>query len=282
MLHVQFGFDSWAPERLEAVAAAVHARGAARWSTPSTTCATPTTPTRRCTTPSCGVLLRHADEVVTLTPGAAAEVERRYGRRATVVPHPHVVELDDHGGLRRPPAARRTVPGRAAREEPAREHGPGRGAARAGRGRRGAARRGAPGQRPPRRARGRQRRHDPALAAELRDASSAAGAIDLRVHDYLDDAELWDYLRVARRLGPALPLRHPLRAGWRRAATSAPRWSRRPAASSPTRGRCTPTSSTSDQFDADVARGRGARRRTTRARSRRGHGAPSDDSSARR
>lgn len=39
------------------------------------------------------VLLRAAAEVITLTAGAAAVVRRRSGRRATVLPHPHVVPL---------------------------------------------------------------------------------------------------------------------------------------------------------------------------------------------
>jgi hypothetical protein len=37
------------------------------------------------------VLIRAADEVVTLTPGAAAAIERRWGRRAEVIAHPHVL-----------------------------------------------------------------------------------------------------------------------------------------------------------------------------------------------
>ncbi len=40
------------------------------------------------------LLVDAAAEVITLTPGAAAEVQRRYGRGAHVLPHPHVVPLD--------------------------------------------------------------------------------------------------------------------------------------------------------------------------------------------
>ena len=40
------------------------------------------------------VLVPAAREVLTLTRGAAAEVQRRWARTATVVPHPHVVPLD--------------------------------------------------------------------------------------------------------------------------------------------------------------------------------------------
>jgi glycosyltransferase involved in cell wall biosynthesis len=39
------------------------------------------------------VLVPAADAVITLTPGAAREIEARWGRTATVLPHPHVVEL---------------------------------------------------------------------------------------------------------------------------------------------------------------------------------------------
>lgn len=39
------------------------------------------------------VLVAHAAALVTLTPGAAAEIRRRWGRLATVLPHPHVAPL---------------------------------------------------------------------------------------------------------------------------------------------------------------------------------------------
>jgi len=44
-----------------------------------------------------GVLVPASAAVITLTPGAAAEIARRWGRTATVVPHPHVVPLDRLG-----------------------------------------------------------------------------------------------------------------------------------------------------------------------------------------
>ncbi|WP_409484748.1 glycosyltransferase [Arsenicicoccus dermatophilus] len=40
-----------------------------------------------------GTLVRGADEVLTLTPGAAAQIEQRWGVTATVVPHPQVVPV---------------------------------------------------------------------------------------------------------------------------------------------------------------------------------------------
>lgn len=41
------------------------------------------------------VLVPAADGLITLTPGAAAEIERRWARPALVLPHPHVVPLED-------------------------------------------------------------------------------------------------------------------------------------------------------------------------------------------
>lgn len=40
------------------------------------------------------VLVPRADRLITLTPGAADEIRRRWERAAAVVPHPHVVPLD--------------------------------------------------------------------------------------------------------------------------------------------------------------------------------------------
>ena len=40
------------------------------------------------------VLVPAADALITLTPGAAAEIERRWARPALVLPHPHVVPLE--------------------------------------------------------------------------------------------------------------------------------------------------------------------------------------------
>ncbi len=50
------------------------------------------------------LLLERADAVVTLTAGAAAEIARRYGRRAVVIPHPHLLPLGH-----RVPASRRAT-----------------------------------------------------------------------------------------------------------------------------------------------------------------------------
>lgn len=40
------------------------------------------------------LLIPRADRLITLTDGAAAEIHRRWGRQATVIPHPHIVALE--------------------------------------------------------------------------------------------------------------------------------------------------------------------------------------------
>ncbi|MET0475963.1 MAG: glycosyltransferase [Mycobacterium sp.] len=47
-----------------------------------------------------GILLPAADVVITLTDGAANEIERRWGRRAVVLPHPHVLPVEAIGARR--------------------------------------------------------------------------------------------------------------------------------------------------------------------------------------
>ena len=47
------------------------------------------------------VLVRRAARLVTLTEGAAREVEQRWGRRPVVLPHPHVAPLSEIGARRR-------------------------------------------------------------------------------------------------------------------------------------------------------------------------------------
>ena len=50
-----------------------------------------------------GILVTAADAVITLTPGAAAEIARRWSRTAAVVPHPTLLPRpprDRHAGIR--------------------------------------------------------------------------------------------------------------------------------------------------------------------------------------
>lgn len=215
VLHVHFGFDAWAPERLAEIADAVHERGRRLIQTVHDL-RNPHHRERSLHDAQLGVLLARADAVVTLTPGAAAEIERRWGRVATVLPHPHVVDV-------------RTM--QAVRESRARQH------RRADRGflvglhlksirpsmdpmavlpTLVEAVRDLPGGRlqvnghrdvlHPQGA-----RHDEALSRFLTRAHDR-DELELHVHDYLSDEELWRYL--ASLDASVLPYRFGTHSGW--------------------------------------------------------------------
>lgn len=93
VVHLHFGYEHLTAEQVTEWAAAVHAAGLALVVT-----------VHDIDNPHLGDQARHhavlgaalaaADRVVTLTPGAAAEIRRRWGRSATVIDHPHVLPLD--------------------------------------------------------------------------------------------------------------------------------------------------------------------------------------------
>ncbi|MFF6993104.1 glycosyltransferase family 1 protein [Streptomyces sp. NPDC010273] len=136
------------------------------------------------------VLVPSADGLITLTPGAAEEIAGRWGRDATVLPHPHVVEpplLDRprsprdgfrvglHAKSLRPnmavlPVVRVLAESLAGLDDAELlvdiHPEVGDPAAHA---------------------------YDPVVFEELR-AMADAGAVNLQVHDYFDDDELWQYL----------------------------------------------------------------------------------------
>jgi hypothetical protein len=91
VFHIHFGFDAAEPERLETVVEELD-----RQRIPLVyTVHDLRNPHHRDRQPHEGqldLLVGAAAELVTLTPGAAGEVRRRWGREATVLPHPHVVE----------------------------------------------------------------------------------------------------------------------------------------------------------------------------------------------
>ena len=155
------------------------------------------------------VLIPAAAALVTLTPGAAAVIEERWGRKATVIPHPHIVDFD-RMALPTPARGDEFVIGVHAKSVRASmdpqpviqalvsalpelphsrlqvnihrdvfdEDG---------------------------------RRHDPVLAGYLRRADRL-GRLDLRVHDCFTDDELWEYfegLDVS-----VLPYRFGTHSGW--------------------------------------------------------------------
>ncbi|GAB3870302.1 glycosyltransferase family protein [Terrabacter terrigena] len=155
-----------------------------------------------------GVLVEASDAVLTLTTGAAAEIRRRWAREALVVPHPHVVEEERAARPRPPhegfvigvhvkslragmdplpvvdqvvevlgdlPGARLRVDAHTDVMTPGHE------------------------------------RHAADVEAHLR-RLEAAGLVDLYVHDYFTDDELWDYLQSLD--VSVLPYRFGTHSGW--------------------------------------------------------------------
>ncbi|MGW0019444.1 glycosyltransferase family 1 protein [Rhodococcus sp. NPDC003382] len=93
VFHVHFGFDAIEPAQLEDIVAelddhriplvyTVHDLRNPHHDTPGAH------------EKQLDVLIRGATELITLTPGAAARIHEVWGRSATVVPHPHVVEKE--------------------------------------------------------------------------------------------------------------------------------------------------------------------------------------------
>ena len=92
VFHLHFGFDTCPPERLEELTRVLRRRG-----TPFVFTVhdlrNPHHGDRREHDAQLDVLVPAADALVTLTPGAAQQIARRWGREAVVIPHPHVVDL---------------------------------------------------------------------------------------------------------------------------------------------------------------------------------------------
>ncbi|WP_206310108.1 glycosyltransferase family 1 protein [Streptomyces sp. A0592] len=98
VFHLDFGFDAQSPTQLTALVDALRQHGKPS-STRSTTSATPNRPNPTSHDAALEVIIPAADRLVTLTPGAAESIRSRWNRTATVLPHPHVVDLP---GLARP------------------------------------------------------------------------------------------------------------------------------------------------------------------------------------
>ena len=105
VMHVHFGFDSADPVDLADVAEQLARRGVPLIVTVHDL-HNPHFEDAGLHAARLGALLGAADAVVTLTDGAAAEIESRWGRRALVLPHPHLLPIDEVGGAR----VRRAVP----------------------------------------------------------------------------------------------------------------------------------------------------------------------------
>jgi beta-1,4-mannosyltransferase len=209
VFHVQFGFDTCTPDDLHELVGVLRRRGIPLVFTVHDL-RNPHHADRREHDAQLDVLVPAADAVITLTAGAAAEIARRWGVEAAVLPHPHVVDLERARALRERPgtgpwtvglhvkslrasmdplAVLPTLVDQVAAMPDARllvnghrdvlEDG------------------GA--------------RRDDALASYLRDAERR-GELELHVHDYLSDDELWDYL--ARLDVSVLPYRFGTHSGW--------------------------------------------------------------------
>ena len=211
VFHLQFGFDAWTPEQLRRVVAALRGRRKPFVYTVHDL-RNPHHESRELHDAQLDVLVPAADALVTLTEGAAAEILHRWGRAAHVVPHPHVVDLADMAPLRARHAARSAGPriglhikSLRTSMEPERllptlleftEATPG-------------AVLQVNGHRDVLESTG-ARYHEP-LARQLREAAEA-GLVDLRVHDFMSDDDLFDYL--ASLDVSVLPYRFGTHSGW--------------------------------------------------------------------
>ncbi|WP_440708302.1 glycosyltransferase [Herbiconiux sp. YIM B11900] len=216
LFHLQFGFDARSPAQLRELTEALRDSGRPLVYTVHDL-RNPHHSTRDEHDAQLDVLIPAADALITLTPGAAAEIQQRWGRTVTVLPHPHVVDFEtmeavqEHratgAGERSADSFRVGVHVKSLRAsmnplpvirvltETLREI-PGAVLQVDG--------------------------HSDVLlpsgqrhAAELADFLTTAaeqGLIDLRVHDYFSDAELWSYLSSLD--VSVLPYRFGTHSGW--------------------------------------------------------------------
>jgi glycosyltransferase involved in cell wall biosynthesis len=101
VFHVHFGFDAKTPAELEAICGALEAAGVPLVVTVHDL-RNPHHDDDDLHRAQLGTLLAHAAAVITLTPGAAEEISRRWDVVAQVLPHPHVLPRTRLGAPRRP------------------------------------------------------------------------------------------------------------------------------------------------------------------------------------
>jgi glycosyltransferase involved in cell wall biosynthesis len=212
VFHLHFGFDACAPEELAELVDVLRSRDKPLVLTVHDL-RNPHHETREVHDRQLDVLVPAADALVTLTPGAAAEIWRRWHREAAVLPHPHVVDpltmtvARDRRARRHPtqfrvglhvkslrpsmdplrilPALVETVnalPGGVLQVNAHRDVLDDDGL-----------------------------RRDPELSGYLRDRA-ARGELELHVHDYLSDEDLWCYLGSLD--VSVLPYRFGTHSGW--------------------------------------------------------------------
>ena len=211
VMHLQFGFDARTPAELRDWIEALRASGRPLVYTVHDL-RNPHHADRAEHDAQLDVLIPAADALITLTPGAAAEIRDRWGRESHVLPHPHVVDfatMERVAAARSGPAdgfrvgvhvkslranmdplpvirtlqeALADIPGAVLQVDGHNDVLLHNGA-----------------------------RYEAPLAEYLHRAA-AAGEIDLRVHDFFDDAALWDYL--ASLDVSVLPYRFGTHSGW--------------------------------------------------------------------
>ncbi|GAA4744159.1 hypothetical protein GCM10023350_31070 [Nocardioides endophyticus] len=211
LFHLHFGFDACDPSELAELVATLKRRGKPLVFTVHDL-RNPHHLSSEAHDAQLDVLIPAADALVTLTAGAASEIRRRWGREAVVIPHPHVVELQDISRLRRDrstpdtefrvgvhvkslrpsmaplrilPTLVRAVAGLPGAVLQVNAHHDVMDAD--------------------------GRRRDDELAGYLQSAA-ASGDLDLRVHDFLPDDALWAYLSALD--VSVLPYRFGTHSGW--------------------------------------------------------------------
>ena len=107
LMHVHFGFDAREVEDLRGVVDVLAAAGRPLVQTVHDL-RNPHHLDRHTHDAHLDVLVPSADALITLTTGAAEEIRRRWGRIATVVPHPHVVPLTEMARRQRARPSRRS------------------------------------------------------------------------------------------------------------------------------------------------------------------------------
>jgi glycosyltransferase involved in cell wall biosynthesis len=194
LLHIHFGFDDRSADQLRRLVGALRHVGAPLVVTVHDL----RNPHHRDPRPhadALDVLVPEADALITLTGGAAAEIDRRWGRPATVIPHPHLVDLDRMAEAR--PSHDGFVVGLHAKSERANND-----SVRVARVLADAVAR-LPG------ATLRVDAHDDVPG---RAVAAALDGVDVRVHARFSDAELWDYLSGLDL--SVLPYRFATHSGW--------------------------------------------------------------------
>jgi hypothetical protein len=208
VFHVQFGFDALSRAQLADIVDALASAGKPLVYTVHDL-RNPHHADPRAHDEHLDVLIPAAQALITLTGGAADVIEQRWARRPTVLPHPHVVDLQDIRPRPAPPPGRFLVGVHAKSVRANMDPGPVVTALLPLR-----------DELPDFRLRVDIHRdvfeidgarHDPALGALLT-AAAADGALALSVHDCFSDDDLWSYLRSLD--VSVLPYRFGTHSGW--------------------------------------------------------------------